>query len=125
MFGLVIRKAYGLGVQAMCGASSMAPLFTVAWPTAEFAGMNIEGSVKLGYRNQIAELETAEERNAMFDAMVAKAYENARAVNGAQFFGIDDVIDPAESRGWVVAGLKALPPEPVTGAERRPYIDAW
>jgi len=125
MFGLVIRKAYGLGVQAMCGASSMAPLFTVAWPTAEFAGMNIEGAVKLGYRNQIAELETPEERKAMFDEMVGKAYENARAVNGAQFFGIDDVIDPADSRGWVVAGLRSLPREPETGEPRRSYIDAW
>jgi acetyl/propionyl-CoA carboxylase alpha subunit len=125
MFGLVIRKAYGLGVQAMCGGSSQAPLFTVAWPTAEFAGMNIEGAVKLGYRNVIADLETPEERKALFDEMVAKAYENARAVNGAQFFGIDDVIDPAESRDWIVSGLRSLPPEPIGGPPRRSYIDAW
>ncbi|MEM7094310.1 MAG: carboxyl transferase domain-containing protein [Actinomycetota bacterium] len=125
MFGLVIRKAYGLGVQAMCGASSMAPLFTVAWPTAEFAGMNIEGSVKLGYRNVIAELETPEERKELFDKMVAKAYESARAVNGAQYFGIDDVIDPAESRDWVVSGLRSLPPEAAGAEPRRTYIDAW
>jgi len=125
MFGLVIRKAYGLGVQAMCGASSMAPLFTVAWPTAEFAGMNIEGAVKLGYRNVLAELETAEERKELFDKMVTKAYENARAVNGASYFGIDDVIDPADSRSWVVAGLRSLPPEPPRTSARRSYIDTW
>ena len=125
MFGLVIRKAYGLGVQAMCGASSMAPLFTVAWPTAEFAGMNIEGAVKLGYRNVLKELETAEERKALFDKMTARAYENARAVNGAQYFGIDDVIDPAESRSWIVAGMRSLPPEVPSEQPRRSYIDAW
>jgi len=125
LFGLVIRKAYGLGVQAMCGASSMVPMFTVAWPTAEFAGMNIEGAVKLGYRNVLADLETAEERKELFDKMTAKAYENARAVNGATFFGIDDVIDPADSREWVVAGLRSLPPETPTNAPRRSYIDTW
>ena len=62
MFGLIIRKAHGLGVQPMCGGSSMVPFFSAAWPTAEFAGMNIEGAVKPGHRNDLAALETVEER---------------------------------------------------------------
>ena len=57
LFGVIVRKAYGLGVQAMCGGSALAGFFTVAWPTAEFAGMNIEGSVKLGYRKELAAIE--------------------------------------------------------------------
>ncbi len=125
MFGLIIRKAYGLGVQAMCGGSSMVPVFTAAWPTAEFAGMNIEGAVKLGYRNDLAALETAEERKALFDKMTTLAYERARAVNGAQFFGVDDVIDPAESREWIVAGVRSLPQVEPRTTKRRPYIDTW
>ena len=125
VFGLIIRKAYGLGVQAMCGGSSMVPVFSAAWPTAEFAGMNIEGAVKLGYRDDLAALATAKERKELFDKMTEKSYERARAVNGATFFGVDDVIDPADSREWVVAGLRSLPPtEPRTG-KRRPYIDTW
>jgi acetyl-CoA carboxylase carboxyltransferase component len=125
LFGVIIRKAYGLGVQAMCGGSSMAPMLVVAWPTAEFAGMNIEGAVKLGYRNDLAALATAEERKALFDQLTAKAYERARAVNAGTNFGIDDVIDPAETRDWIVAGLRSLPPaQPRTG-KRRPYIDPW
>ncbi|MEM9561998.1 MAG: carboxyl transferase domain-containing protein [Actinomycetota bacterium] len=125
LFGVIIRKAYGLGVQAMCGGSSMAPMITVAWPTAEFAGMNIEGSVKLGYRNDLAALETAEERKDLFDKMTAKAYERARAVNAGSNFGIDDVIDPAETRDWIVAGLRSLPPAEPRVGKRRPYIDTW
>ena len=66
MFGLIIRKAYGLGVQAMCGGSSKVPFFTAAWPTAEFAGMAIEGNVKLAYRSEFQEMDTAEERIAVF-----------------------------------------------------------
>ncbi len=125
LFGVIIRKAYGLGVQAMCGGSSMAPMMVVAWPTAEFAGMNIEGSVKLGYRNDLAALETAEERRELFDEMTAKAYERARAVNAATNFGIDDVIDPAETRDWIVAAMRSLPPPEPRTTKRRPYIDTW
>ena len=73
MFGVVIRKAYGLGVQAMCGASSLVPFFTVAWPTAEFAGMNIDGGVKLSSRRELAAIEDPEERKAAYDRKVAQA----------------------------------------------------
>jgi acetyl-CoA carboxylase carboxyltransferase component len=125
MFGLIIRKAYGLGVQAMCGGSSMVPLFTSAWPTAEFAGMNIEGSIKLAYRNDFAAMEDAEERIADFNRKVDAAYDRAKAVNSAEFYGIDDVIDPADSRAMVVAGLRSLPPVLPRNGKKRPYIDTW
>ena len=125
MFGVIIRKAYGLGVQAMCGGSSQVPFFSVAWPTAEFAGMNIEGSVKLGYRNELADLPTAEERIALFDQMVASSYERAKAVNSATFYGVDDVIDPAETRSWIVRGMKSLPPVSLRETKKRAYIDTW
>lgn len=81
--------------------------------------------MKLGYRDDLAALATAEERKELFDKMTEKSYERARAVKGATFFGVDDMIDPADSREWVVAGLRSLPPtEPRTG-KRRPYIDTW
>ena len=73
LFGVIVRKAYGLGVQAMCGASTLVGFFTVAWPTAEFAGMNIEGAVKLGHRNVIAAIQDADERKKEFDRRVAAA----------------------------------------------------
>jgi len=125
MFGVVVRKAYGLGVQAMCGASSMVPFFTVAWPTGEFAGMNIEGMVKLGYRDDLAAIEDPEERLKKYESMVEASYERARAVNCAVFFGIDDVIDPADTRAWIVRGLKSLPPKSPRTEKKRPYIDTW
>lgn len=125
LFGVVVRKAYGLGVQAMCGASSLVGFFTVAWPTAEFAGMNIEGSVKLGYRKELAAIEDPEERKAEFDARVARAYENAKAVNASVGGGIDDVIDPAETRTWIANSLRRLPPVPARTDKKYPYIDTW
>ena len=110
LFGVVVRKAYGLGVQAMCGASSLEGFFTVAWPTAEFAGMNIEGAVKLGYRKELMSIEDPKERAREFEERVARAYESAKAVNAAAGGGIDDVIDPAETRSWLAESLKRVLP---------------
>ncbi len=125
LFGVVVRKAYGLGVQAMCGASALVGFFTVAWPTAEFAGMNIEGSVKLGYRKELMAIEDSEERIETYEKMVDRAYHNAKAVNAAAGGGLDDVIDPAETRTWIANGLKRLPPTPERRGKKRPYVDTW
>ncbi len=125
LFGVVVRKAYGLGVQAMCGASSLVGFFTVAWPTAEFAGMNIEGSVKLGYRKELAAIEDPEERRAEFERRVSSAYESAKAVNAATGGGLDDVIDPAETRDWISTSLRRLPARSPRHEKKYPYLDTW
>ena len=39
--------------------------------------------------------------------------------------GIDDVIDPADTRDWIASGLKRLPPVPVRTTKKYPYIDPW
>ncbi|MEM7250504.1 MAG: carboxyl transferase domain-containing protein [Pseudomonadota bacterium] len=125
LFGVIVRKAYGLGVQAMCGASALVGFFTVAWPTAEFAGMNIEGAVKLGYRPVLAAIDDPQERKAEFDRRVEEAYETARAVNAGTGGGLDDVIDPAATRRWIANSLRRLPPVPPREGKKYPYIDTW
>ena len=125
LFGVVVRKAYGLGVQAMCGASALVGFFTVAWPTAEFAGMNIEGSVKLGYRKELAAMEDPEERRLEYERRVAASYESAKAINAGVGGGLDDVIDPADTRSWIASSLKRLPPATPRTEKKYPYIDTW
>jgi len=121
MFGIMVRKAYGLGVQAMIGGASSVPFLTVAWPTAEFAGMNIDGAVKLSARRELAAIEDAEERKDAYDRRVAQGYESARAINsGARY-----VIDPADTRAFITRGMKSLPPTPPRTAKKRPYVDTW
>ena len=125
LFGVIIRKAYGLGVQAMCGASALQGFFTIAWPTAEFAGMNIEGSVKLGYRKELAAIDDPETRRKEFEARVERAYESAKAVNAGTGGGLDDVIDPVETRSWIAESLKRVPPAPARKGKKYPYVDTW
>ena len=125
LFAVVVRKAYGLGVQAMCGASSFVGFFSVAWPTAEFAGMAIEGRIKLGYRKELEAIEDPKKRLAEYTRRVDEAYERAKAVNAAAGYGIDDVIDPADTRSWISMGLRSIPPVPPRTEKKYPYIDTW
>ena len=125
IFSVVMRKAYGLGSQGMVGGSFHLPMFSVAWPTGEFGPMNLEGSVKLGFRKELEAIADPQERKQKFDEMVAQAYETGKAINTATLFEIDDVIDPADTRAWVMAGLRSLPPSPQRTEKKRPFVDTW
>jgi len=125
LFSVVLRKSYGLGAIAMTGGSYQASMFCVSWPTGEFGGMGLEGSVKLGYRNELAAIEDPAARKARFDEMVAAAYARGKALSQAMSPSLDDVIDPADTRRWVLAGLKSLPPLPVRTEKKLRWIDSW
>ena len=125
LFSVVLRKSYGLGALAMTGGSYPASLFAVAWPTGEFGGMGLEGSVKLGYRNELAAITDPAARKAKFEEMVAAAYEHGKALNQASTYHIDQVIDPADTRRWIVAGLRSVPPAQPRLEKKLRWIDAW
>jgi acetyl-CoA carboxylase carboxyltransferase component len=122
---VVLRKAYGLGAQAMAGGGFHRPILTVAWPTGELGGMGLEGAVQLGYRRELEAIEDPDEREAAYTAMVARSYERGKALNVATYFEIDDVIDPADSRARIIHAFRSAPdPAPRTG-KRRPFVDTW
>ena len=122
---VVIRKAYGLGAQAMAGGSFKAPLFTVSWPTGEFGGMGLEGAAKLGFRKELQAINDAGERKAAYEKIVADMYERGKALNAASLFELDDVIDPADTRKWITSALRSTAPPPPRTRKKRPNIDTW
>jgi acetyl-CoA carboxylase carboxyltransferase component/acetyl/propionyl-CoA carboxylase alpha subunit len=124
-FTIVLRKGYGLGAQAMAGGSFKVPFFVVSWPTGEFGGMGLEGAVKLGFRKELAAIEDPVQRKDVFDKMVAAAYEHGKATNMAAQGEIDDVIDPAESRTWIMTALHAAAPPVPRAGKKRPFVDTW
>jgi acetyl/propionyl-CoA carboxylase alpha subunit/acetyl-CoA carboxylase carboxyltransferase component len=108
LFTIVVRKAYGLGALAMVGGNSFEQMFCVAWPTGHFGKMGLEGHVKLAYRKELASLPDEAAREARIREMVSELHDRGSALNTAPFLSIDDVIDPMESRKWLLAGLQIV-----------------
>jgi acetyl-CoA carboxylase carboxyltransferase component len=123
---VILRKAYGLGAQAMAAGSMHEPLLTVGWPTAELGAMGLEGAVKLGFRRELDAIADEAERAERLEQMVAHAHDHAKALNAATLFEIDDVIDPADTRRIVASTFAAAD----TGASWRNHpsrrmVDNW
>jgi acetyl-CoA carboxylase carboxyltransferase component len=123
LIAVVLRRGYGLGAQAMTGGSMHEPLLTVAWPSAHLGPMGLEGAVKLALRKELEAIADESERERRVRDLTAAAEDNAKALNAAALFEIDDVIDPAETRAAIAATLAAAAP-PEAGGRRR-FVDAW
>jgi acetyl/propionyl-CoA carboxylase alpha subunit len=122
-FAIVLRKGYGLGAQAMTAGGFDAPVFNVSWPTGEFGPMGLEGSVRLGFSKELQARPEGPERDALFAELVADRYAVGKAMNMAQTLEIDAVIDPCETRHWLVRGLDSS--TQLQGAKGQGFVDAW
>jgi acetyl-CoA carboxylase carboxyltransferase component len=121
LVAVILRRGYGLGAQAMVGGSLHEPLLTVAWPSAHLGPMGLEGAVRLGLRKELEAIEDDAERERRVHEVTGAAQENARAINAGELFELDDVIDPAATRGLIAATLAAAgTPEPSAR-----FVDAW
>jgi len=107
LVAVILRRGYGLGAQAMTGGSLHEPLLTVAWPGAHLGPMGLEGAVRLALRKELEAIADEGEREQRVRDLTAAAEENARALNAAVLFELDDVIDPAETRSTIAATLAA------------------
>lgn len=121
-FSVVLRKGYGLGAMAMAAGGFHAPEFTAAWPSGEFGAMGLEGAVRLGYRKELEAVPQGPERDALFQQLLARQYDNGQALQMAATLEIDAVIDPAQTRQWLASGLQSAQAQrPAVG----PMVDTW
>jgi acetyl-CoA carboxylase carboxyltransferase component len=124
LIAVILRRGYGLGAQAMTGGSLHEPLLTVAWPGAHLGPMGLEGAVRLGLRKELDTITDEAQREERVQQATAAAQENAKALNAAAIFEIDDVIDPAETRALIAATLTAAG-TPERDTRPRRFIDTW
>lgn len=119
---VVLRRGFGLGAMALTAGHFHAPVAIAAWAGAEFGAMGLEGSVRLGFRKEL-EAAPPEQRQALFDRLLAEAVERGDALNMASHLEIDEVIDPAHTRDWLCRALRVATARPL--GPRRAVIDAW
>ncbi len=123
LIGVVLRRGYGLGAQAMLGGGTGEPLMTLAWPGAHMGPMGLEGAVRLSLRAELEAIADPAERERTVAVLTAQYQEHCSVLNAARLGEIDDVIDPAETRSLVARLLAAAGPDAVTGSGRP--VDAW
>ncbi len=124
IYSIITRRAYGLGAMALAGGDFFASQYTVSWPSGELGAMGLEGAVKLGFKKDLEGAKDDDQREALFKMLVAGAYQQGSALNAASLLEIDEVIDPADTRKWIINANAAFPEQSYKTREGG-YVDSW
>jgi acetyl-CoA carboxylase carboxyltransferase component len=102
---IITRKAYG-GAYVVMNSKSIGADLAYAWPTAELAVMGPQGAVEIVYKRELQQAADPVARRAELVSEYTEKYANPYAA--AERGYVDDVIDPADTRKKVIAGLRML-----------------
>jgi acetyl-CoA carboxylase carboxyltransferase component len=102
---MITRKAYG-GAYVVMDSKSVGSDLSFAWPTAELAVMGPQGAVEIVYRRELQAAADPAARRAELVEEYTERYANPYIA--AERGYIDDVIDPADTRRKLIAGLQLL-----------------
>ncbi|CAN5781029.1 hypothetical protein BH24ACT3_BH24ACT3_07000 [soil metagenome] len=102
---IITRKAYG-GAYVVMNSKSIGADLAFAWPSAELAVMGPQAAVEIVHRRELADADDLDARKAELVGEYSERHANP--YEAAERGYIDDVIDPAETRSKLVAGLDML-----------------
>jgi acetyl-CoA carboxylase carboxyltransferase component len=102
MVTVVIRKCYGMAGMATTDKNGIG--LKLAWPSAEWGSLPIEGGVAAAFRREIAEAADPKEKERELEAELRAVSSPMRT---AEAFGVEDVIDPRDTRGYLCRFIDA------------------
>jgi len=110
---ILIRKAFGVA-----GASNRKPgsaSMRMAWPSADWGSLPLEGGLEVAYK---AELEASEDPEGLHAAITDRLNRLRSPLRSAEFYEIEQIIDPRDTRpmlcDWVHLARRTLKPSPTT-----------
>lgn len=116
---VIIRKCYGMGAAIATTTDSILS-YRLAWPSAEWGSLPIEGGVAVAYRRDIVQAPDPAKRQQELEAELLAMNSPLRT---AEAFAVEDMIDPRETRPLLCRFIEAaqtamhsnLGPKYVTG----------
>ncbi|HLM78846.1 MAG TPA: acyl-CoA carboxylase subunit beta [Rubrobacteraceae bacterium] len=102
---VITRKAYGGAYDVMCSKHIGADV-NVSWPTGEIAVMGATAAVNIIFRREIAEAEDPEAKRQELIAGYEERFNNPLVA--AEMGYIDDVVDPRETRPYLIKALQMV-----------------
>jgi acetyl-CoA carboxylase carboxyltransferase component len=119
---LVLRRSYG-GSNISMGCSKMGPDFIYAWPTAEFAPTGPEQIVQAIFHKDLAKAKEEGRYEEAYNSYLAPLKARMNVLNSAtSFYAVQEVIDPRDTRHWIVRSLRAMVDKHEELPEKKRYI---
>ena len=103
VFTVIVRKCYGMAGGGVIDRRGLN--FKIAWPSAEWGSLPLEGGVKAAYRREI---ESAPDPSQREKEIENELRQLASPFRTAEAFAVEDLIDPRETRPYLCQFIEAL-----------------
>jgi acetyl-CoA carboxylase carboxyltransferase component len=104
IFSVIMRKAFGVAGAVML--DSRDPKMRVAWPSGDWGSLPLDGGIEVGHRAELRRAEEAGRKDEVYKQLEDDYVRLSNPVRTANNFGIEEIIDPAETRSIVCSWLK-------------------
>ncbi|MCH7908729.1 MAG: propionyl-CoA carboxylase, partial [Candidatus Hydrogenedentes bacterium] len=122
---LVLRRSYG-GSNITMGCSKMGPDFIYGWPTVEFAPTGPEQIVQAVFHKELAKAKEEGNYDEVYNGYLAPLKAGFNVMNSARTFNstytVNEVIDPRDTRSYVVKSLRAMINKCEEQPEKKRYV---
>ncbi len=102
---VITRKAYG-GAYDVMSSKHIGADFNVAWPTAELAVMGPEGACNIIFKKEINSAKLPEKKRKELVAYYKEHFASPYIAASRGY--VDDVIEPASTREWLIKAMQDL-----------------
>ena len=102
VYTVIVRKCFGVAGGSVMDRAGLN--FKIAWPSASWGSLPIEGGVKAAYRKEIEEAPDPKAREAEIEAELRALSSPFRT---AEAFAVEDLIDPRETRPYLCQFIDA------------------
>jgi acetyl-CoA carboxylase carboxyltransferase component len=103
MLTVVIRKCYGMAGMGTTDKNGLD--FKIAWPSAEWGSLPVEGGAAAAFRREI---ENAPDPKARLAEIETELRRFASPLLTAEAFAVEDVIDPRDTRPYLCRFIDAM-----------------
>jgi acetyl-CoA carboxylase carboxyltransferase component len=106
---IVTRRCFGVAGGVMIGARE--PGCKIAWPSGEWGSLPLEGGIQVGHSYELSQIgkehgiEKAKERYRELESEYKRLMNPVRTANN---FGVEEIIDPADTRPLVAAWVQHM-----------------
>ncbi|KAI1918556.1 hypothetical protein LOZ58_002464 [Ophidiomyces ophidiicola] len=106
VFNVITRRAFGVAGAIMAGCRD--PTMQVAWPSGQWGSLPLDGGIEVGHRHELREAEKAGKKAERYKELENEYLRLMNPVRTANAFGVEEIIDPKDTRTIVCAWAKRV-----------------
>jgi len=97
IFNVITRRVFGVAGGVMI--DSRDPVMQVAWPSGQWGSLPLDGGIEVGHRHELREAEKVGKKEERYRELEEEYLRLMNPVRTANAFGVEEIIDPKDTRG--------------------------